>query len=221
MVTICWAAKGGSGTTVVTAALALRSASPSLLVDLDGELPAVLGVGPSDRPGVADWLESDAGPEQLAELFVDVGRHHRLLPWRSGPPSPEVDRPEVGTDRWEQLGAWLDRWGAQWDCPVVVDAGTRLPPPPLVEHATRSLLVTRPCYLAVCRAIALPIRPTGIVLVDEPGRGLRAADVEHALGVPVEATVRVDPAVARAVDAGLLAGRVPRVITRNLRRVAA
>jgi hypothetical protein len=221
MVTICWAAKGGSGTTVVTAALALSSASPSLLVDLDGELPAVLGVGPSDRPGVADWLESDATAEQLAELFVDVGRRHRLLPWRSGPPDHAVDRPQVSGERWEQLGVWLDRWGGQWGCPVVVDAGTRLPPAPLVEHSTRSLLVTRPCYLALRRAVAAPVRPTGIVLVDEPGRGLRAADVEHALGVPVEATVRVDPAIARAVDAGLLAGRVPRVIARDLRRVAA
>jgi hypothetical protein len=220
MVTICWAAKGGSGTTVVTAALALSSASPTLLVDLDGELPAVLGVAPSERPGVADWLESDASPDQLSELFVDVGRRHRLLPWRAGADQP-LDRSAAGEHRWERLGAWLDQWGSRLGCPVVVDAGTRIPPPPLAAHATSSLLVTRPCYLAIRRAVAAPIRPTGIVLVDEPGRGLRAADVEHALGVPVVATSRIDPAVARAVDAGLLAGRVPRVIARDLRRIAA
>jgi hypothetical protein len=58
-------------------------------------------------------------------------------------------------------------------------------------------------------------------LVDEPGRGLGQRDVEHALGVPVEAIVSLDPSVSRAVDAGLLASRLPRVMTRALRRAAA
>jgi hypothetical protein len=39
--------------------------------------------------------------------------------------------------------------------------------------------------------------------------------------VPVEATVAIDPAIARAVDAGLLAARLPRSLGRDLRRVAA
>ena len=38
MVTLCWAVKGGSGTTVVTSTLALESTRPALLVDLDGEI---------------------------------------------------------------------------------------------------------------------------------------------------------------------------------------
>ena len=59
-VTICWSAKGGSGTTVVAAALALAGRAESLLVDLDGELPAVLGLPePADKAS-ADWLASDA-----------------------------------------------------------------------------------------------------------------------------------------------------------------
>jgi hypothetical protein len=37
------------------------------------------------------------------------------------------------------------------------------------------------------------------------------------LGVPVRAEVEVDSAVARAVDAGLLARRVPRGLERALR----
>lgn len=219
MVTICWAVKGGSGTTVVTAALALSSDAPALLVDLDGELPAVLGAPEPDRPGVGDWLDADVAADQLGELLVPIAPQCWLLPWRNG--RADVDHRGPSDERWAQLGTWLHDWAERWNCHVVVDAGTRLPPSALVEHARRTLLVTRPCYLALRRAVAAPIRPTGVVLVDEPGRGLRARDVEHALGAPVEATVRVDPAIARAVDAGLLASRLPRVVSRELRRAAA
>ena len=70
MVTLCWAAKGGSGTTVVAASFALNSTHPSLLVDLDGELPAALGLPEPERPGVAEWLATDSPAEQLAELLI-------------------------------------------------------------------------------------------------------------------------------------------------------
>jgi hypothetical protein len=83
------------------------------------------------------------------------------------------------------------------------------------------VLVTRPCYLSLRRAVREPTRPSGVVLVDEPGRSLRRHDVEHALGAPVDAVVAVDPAIARAVDAGLLATRLPRSLGRDLRGVAA
>jgi hypothetical protein len=63
-------------------------------------------------------------------------------------------------------------------------------------------------------------RPTGIVLVTEPGRALGARDVERAIGAPVVAEVPYDPAVARAVDAGLLATRLPGSIARPLRGAA-
>ena len=82
MVTLCWAAKGGSGTTVVTAALALGFGRHSLLVDLDGELPAVLGMPDPDRPGIDDWLRSDAHADQLDELVVDADATTSLLPLR-------------------------------------------------------------------------------------------------------------------------------------------
>ncbi len=221
MVTLCWAAKGGSGTTVVATALALSSLRPSLLVDLDGEVPAVLGLPEPDRPGVAEWLASDASPDHLAELLVDIGPRIWLLPWHAhASASTPPDRP-LDHARWATLGHWLHDWSDQWGCDVTVDVGTRTPPEALRAHAARSLLVTRPCYLSLRRAVRHPLRPTGVVLVDEPGHGLGQRDVEHALGVPVEAVVSLDPAVARAVDAGLLASRLPRVITRALRRVAA
>jgi hypothetical protein len=90
----------------------------------------------------------------------------------------------------------------------------------LHRAAEHSLLVTRPCFIALRRAQQLVVRPTGIVLVDEPGRALTSSDVEHALGVPVVAEVRLDPAVARAVDAGLMVARLPRSLVASLRCAA-
>lgn len=84
-------------------------------------------------------------------------------------------------------------------------------PPFLDEAGASSLLVTRPCYLSLHHA-AQSRRPDGIVLVDEPGRVLRPADVARALSVPVLAFVPWEAAVSRAVDAGLLAQRVPRAL---------
>jgi hypothetical protein len=229
MVTLCWAAKGGSGTTVVAATLALSSRHPSLLVDLDGEIPAVLGLPEPDRPGVGDWLATTTPADQLADLLMDIAPRTWLLPWRSNGWSDRIAhrgmhdaaRVDIDAERWRQLGSWLVEWTGRWGCEVTVDAGTGQPPAALVAHADRSLLVTRPCYLSLRRAVRGPTRPTGVVLVTEPGRALSARDVEHALGVAVEATVSIDPSVARAVDAGLLQTRLPRVIAKELRSVAA
>ena len=74
--TVCWSAKGGSGTTCVAAALALSSTADSLLVDLDGELPAALGVPEPSGQGLSDWFSSDAPERAVLDLAVDVaGRH--------------------------------------------------------------------------------------------------------------------------------------------------
>jgi hypothetical protein len=86
--------------------------------------------------------------------------------------------------------------------------------------ASVSLLVVRPCYVALRRALAAPLRPSGVVLVSEPGRALGRRDVEDVLGVPVRAEIDVEPAVARAVDAGLLSSRLPRSLERALRNAA-
>src|SRR5690606_9705591 len=106
--------------------------------------------------------------------------------------------------------------------PVVADCGTLQDEVArsLAASATRSVLVTRACFLALRRAMAAPIRPSEAVLLAEPGRSLGPADVEECLGVPVTAEVAVDPAVARAVDAGLLAVRLPRRLSRELGRAA-
>lgn len=208
-VTVCWSAKGGSGTTVVAAMLALGCATDSVLVDLDGELPAVLGVSAPGGQGIADWLSSDAPAPALADLTVPIDRTTTLVPRGSC-------GLDVASTRWAELIAWLGGRGN-----AVIDAGTGPPPDGLLGAGARNLLVTRSCYVALQRALAVPRRPDAIVLVREPGRSLRAVDVERAFGVPVTATVSHDPAVARAVDAGLTAGRLPRLLQRELRRAAA
>lgn len=207
-VTICWALKGGSGTTVVAATIALACPTQSLLVDLDGELPAVLGLPEPPGQGVADWLASDAPPGALDDLTIDVDRTTRLIPLGSRP----LDR---RSPRWGELMSWL----ATRPSPVV-DAGSRPPPDELRGDDTRHLLVTRACYLALRRASAAPCRPDGVVLITEPGRSLRVPDVERAVGAPVVASVSHDPAIARAVDSGLLAARLPRLLARELRGAA-
>ena len=90
----------------------------------------------------------------------------------------------------------------------------------LASGATHSLLVVRPCYLALRRATAMSFRPSGVVVVNERGRALEPSDVEEILGVPVVAVVEHDLAVGRAVDAGLLGGRLPAALRRGLRRAA-
>jgi hypothetical protein len=207
-VTVCWAAKGGSGTTVVTATLALSCSTESLLLDLDGELPAVLGTERPTGQGVADWLCSDAPAGALDDLAVTLDRTTRLIPRGTRP----VDRE---APRWPELLDWLGRRPA-----VFIDAGTGPPPPALVTDDVRSLLVTRACYLSITRAAALVVRPDGVVLVAEPWRTLRPFDIERAIGAPVVARVSHDPSIPRAVDAGLLRARVPRLLARELRGAA-
>ncbi|CAN5426813.1 hypothetical protein BH23ACT3_BH23ACT3_16980 [soil metagenome] len=213
--TLCWAAKGGSGTTVVSAALALSPPRPVVVVDLAGDLPAVFGLPEPGGPGVHDWLASDAPAEQLHDLTVGVCDEVTLLP-AGTLPGGLVTAAGDSTERWDDLLSALTSDGHR----VVIDGGTGVPPVAAHELVDRSLLVTRSCYMALRRAVASPLRPSAIVLVSEPGRALRAIDVETAVGAPVIATVAIDPAVARAVDAGLLAARLPRLIQRDLRGAA-
>lgn len=222
MVIICWAAKGGSGTTVLASALALRDRGPTLLVDLDGEVPRVLGLAEPDRPGVSEWAASDAPASHLDDLLIPIRDGRSLLPWRVGGPTEHALR-DVDRGRLRDLGEWLRRRGQPCDAGgraggsrVIVDAGTGEPPPQLLAAADQVLLVTRRCYLALGRTRRVESRITGVVVVDEPWRGLSSRDVEASVGAPVVATVDLDPAVARAVDAGLLMQRLPSGYSRRL-----
>ena len=210
MFVTCWSAKGGSGTTVVAAALATmlaEGAGSALLVDLGGDLPAALGL-PEPGHGLTGWTAGD----DLGPLEVQAGPRLRLLPRGPG---------WLGEQIGPALAEALSTRGT-----VVADAGLVAGPAPnevgidLALAATVSLLVLRPCFLGLRRAVASPLRPTGVVLVEEADRSLGQADVEAALGVPVVAVVPWDSAVARRVDAGLLGSSLPRGLARALRRAA-
>lgn len=218
MLVTCWSVKGGSGTTVVAVALAVllsrRLAEGALLVDAGGDVGCALGLPEHGAPGLADWLGAppDVGADALSRLLVPAGP--------GGPPLTVLPRgsaslpvPPSGASR--LLEAVADR------PVVVVDAG---PPSPfaveLAAASTVSLLVIRPCYLALRRALAAPVRPSGVIVVEEDKRSLDAADIEDVLGVPVQAVVPWDPAIARSVDAGLLGARLPRPLVSALRAAA-
>lgn len=213
MLVTCWSVKGGSGTTVVAAALGVllgrRLAEGALLLDAGGDLGCALGLPEPPGPGLADWLRSPAeiDASALERLCVTAAPGLSLVPRGSAPV------PAGGADR--LLAAVAGR-GV-----VIVDAG---PPSPfaleLAAVSTLSLLVLRPCFLALRRALAAPVRPSGVVLVEEPKRSLDTVDVEAVLGVPVHAVVPWDPAISRAVDAGLLGARLPRPLAVALREAA-
>lgn len=212
----CWSAKGGSGTTVVAASLALtlaRRGSTVTLADLAGDSPAALGVPDPGGPGIAEWVAAgeDVPAAALAALAAPVTPDLRLLARGVG----SLDERDG-----ERLAVALASLA-----PVVVDCGAVTSDPTgaaaaLAGAATHSLLVLRPCFLSLRSAVAAPLRPSGIILVNDQPRALGRADVEDVLGAPVRAEVAWDPAVARAVDAGLLARSVPRVLVRALRDAA-
>ena len=215
MLVACWSSKGGAGTTVVAAALAVllarRSSRGAVIADLAGDVPAVLGMPDPDGPGLAEWLASgaDAPADALGRLERPAGDRLRVLPRGQG---------ALDGARADVLAALL----VADDRAVVADCGTGPVDAALVlaAGATRSVLVTRPCFLSLRRTLAVPLRPSEVVLLTEPGRVLTRADVEDCAGAPVVAEVSVDPQVARAVDAGLLATRLPRGLARELDRAA-
>lgn len=213
MVTICWSVKGGVGVSVVSAALALALAEnaedPVVLVDLAGDSAHVLGhQGSLDRPGVGEWLATALPASALGGLVEPVTPRLSLL-------SRGLTVDGAAPGRTGQLGAWLEQWPGD----VVVDLGNNSGlRSALLATADRSLLILRLCYLGIRAAVAAP-RPDGVIVVEEAGRALTSADVASVLNVPVVARLPHDPTISRAVDAGLLASRPPRLLSRALRPV--
>lgn len=200
--------KGGSGTTVTACATALALAQNhgrALLVDLCGDAPAALGMSEPTGPGVNEWLDENSHADAESLLLLSSPADLGLLVVHRG------QRAGDGHPRWNDLADTIE----SLPMPVVVDAGTRCVPPEFSERASHRLLVTRPCYMSLRRAINVP-KPHGIVLVTESGRALTATDVESVLSAQVVASIPHDAAVSRAVDAGLLAARMPALLQRHL-----
>ncbi len=232
-----WSPKGGVGTSVLAAAVALAVArdgrstvrpgvSPAgsppaadppegRLVDLTGDQPAVLGLGADPELGVGDWLAAgpEAPPDALARLGVAVTSGLVLLPRGAaiaGAPAA------AGTALAHAL-----RGGS---VSVVVDCGTAPDPATraFAEAADTTLVVLRPCYLGLRRAVhhELLAATDGVVVVEEPGRALGTKEVTEVLDLPVVAEVPLKHEVARAVDAGVLVTRMPVALGRPAHRLA-
>ena len=217
MVITCWSVKGGSGTTVVATSLALLLSRlgtiGALLADLGGDVPPPSASrnrrGRASPNGCSSARRSIH--EALARLEVDAAPGLRLLPAGAGPPPPAGQ----GTALAEALAADPRA--------VVVDAGT-------VHHdaalelaaaATTSLLVLRPCYLALRRAVAAPVRGRrASCWCASPAAPSAGATSRMCSASTSAAEIDLDPAIARAVDAGLLASRLPRTLARSLRQAA-
>ncbi len=204
-----FSAKGGSGCSVSAAAAALEAArsGPTLLVDLAGDQPGILGVA-AEGDGLSAWYGAESPPpDALARLEIPVSDNLRLLPLG-------VRRAVASPSQYRVLAGLL----ADDTRTVVVDVGCdSIPAVAVLGAASRSVLVTRACYLAL-RAAGYGPNADEVLLVAEPGRALGKSDVSAALGLPVSVTVPWDPAIARAVDAGLMATqRIPR----SLRKVEA
>jgi MinD-like ATPase involved in chromosome partitioning or flagellar assembly len=211
-----WSPKGGSGTSVLAAACSLvlaRDSDGVRIADLDGDQPAIFGLSADPPTGLSDWLAAgpEAPTEALERLAVEATREIALLPRGS------VERslaPVAAAEAGAALGVALRDGPA----PTVVDLGTAVVPAAraLLEVADVSVIVVRGCYLALRRAVHSPglARAAGVVLVDEPGRSLGTGEVSDVLSCRLLARVPVRAAIARSVDAGVLAARMPEPLTR-------
>lgn len=229
MLTIFRSTKGGSGTSTVTAGFAgvlgrhaarhSTRVAPVLAIDLCNDLPAVLGTA-TPLTGLSEWLERSSDHD-FDDLCIDCGQGVHLAPTGS------ASLPDPNSPSWNRLVSVLDHrlaHGGQ----VVMDVGMGAVPPVFTNPAltastttpTSVLLVVRPCYLALRRAVEENadggVTADGIVLVSGEGRVLTRRDVQSVLGIPVVAEVPLDPDVARRVDAGLFLSRLPATLVTAL-----
>jgi len=224
MLLALWSPKGGSGTSVLTAACALvlarGPAGGCRIADLDGDQAAIFGLSGEPELGLADWL--GAGPEAPVEaldrMAVEVAPGVALLA------SGAADH-TLAPRATAEAGAALAVALRDLPVPVVADCGGASDPATraLVEVADASVVVLRGCYLALRRAVRSPVlaASSAAVLVDEPGRSLTRREIADVLGAPVIARVPVRDTIARAVDAGVLSSRLPDVLARAAMLVTA
>ena len=200
--------KGGQGVTTIAAALATLTAQAqhrTLLIDTGHDLAAVLGINEPDTPGLGNYL-TPTNHITLADITTTITDHLDLI--NLGDTNPTFDTSTYGL-----ITGALDHYDT-----VIIDTSPAAHR--WTRHADHTLLVTRPCYLALRHATGKVPRPDHLVVITEPGRALNTADIEAVTGTPVTATIPHDTAIARAIDAGLLTTRLPRTLTRALRPLA-
>ena len=206
--TIFVSPKGGNCTTVTAAAHALLSAqrgNVTLLIDLCGDVPSVLGMIEPDTPGINDWLSESNVSD--AESMVRLGTPHTdgLVVLHRG------HRFVDGEPRWTALAEAIKTIPHT----VHIDAGTGFVPDEFLDALDTVSMVTRPCYLSLKKATRMR-KPTNVCVIREEGRALTVGDVGNVIGAPVAAVIPYEAAISRAVDAGLLASRAEQLLGRHI-----
>ena len=200
--------KNGNGVTVTAASYALLSAirgTRTVLIDLCGDQTAALGMQEPASDGVNDWLSENSVGE--SSQLLSMGREcmggllvvHRGSQFISGEP------------RWAALVDAI----SSMPYTVIVDAGVGRLPNELTHAASKIITVVKPCYLSLRRATQQPT-PSSVFVVKEDGRALTVKDVGHVLNAPIDAEIPYEPAISRAVDAGLLPSRVEQLLGRHI-----
>lgn len=181
-----YAPKGGVGCSTLAAAAATWLASQGkavLLVDEvpHGDMAAVLGVA-----------------DETTEFAYQ--RHVRDDFWLTN------TRPSLTSEG--AIDGWCvdDNLRSVRFTHMVIDYGGNVDAP-----ARISVLVTRPCYLALRRAAICERTSVLVAVIEEPGRVLSTTDVGFSCRQPTLA-VPYDSSISRCVDAGLLAHRMPMVL---------
>jgi hypothetical protein len=194
-------------------AIVLARGPGARLVDLGGDQPAILGLGAEPRTGITDWLEAGPGAptDALDRLAIEAAPGVALLP-RGDDALTLAPRPAA------EAGAALAVALRDGPVPTLVDAGTADTPAAraMLEVSDATIVVLRGCYLTLRRSVRHPAleRCAGLVVIEEPGRAIGAKEIADVLGRPVIARVPARDSVARAVDAGVLAHRLPDLIAR-------
>lgn len=242
----CWSVKGGTGTTSLATALALNLAREQdrevLLVDLGGDIPAVLGIASLTPVGIGDWLSvgENLEADSLKHLEYEVTPNLHLLP-RGRAPLATLSQVLTPDALVAELAFQVSIYSSEFikqlskdERVVIVDCGNlwdetlnvrnqgECQQPDLLfrrsvcKEADVSWAFTRSCYLSLRRLVACYLTPDGIVFLKEPSRSLTASDITEIVGAPIVFGAAIEPSVMNAVDSGLLSTRLPRRLEKML-----
>jgi len=202
MITILSSPKGGSGTSVVAASLAIVSSSsiPTLLVDLAGDQSAIMGL-PEPPVGINDWANGMTHRE-FEEILITCNDNLHLAP--SGSSAIEI----FSTGAWGNLARELMQRESN-GVNIIIDFGQGDLPLAFNKLADMHFMVTRPCYLSLRRTVNIEQKFSGVIVVQEHDRVLTTSDVESVMKLKCVAEVPYSSEISRRVDSGLLKSRLP------------
>ena len=202
MLIILSSPKGGSGTSVVAASLAIVSSlsTPTLLVDLAGDQAAIMGL-PEPPVGLNDWANGMTHRE-FDEILITCKDNLQLAP--SGSSAVEI----FSTSAWANLCRELVQRESE-GCNIIIDFGRVELPLVFQKLACTHYMVTRPCYLSLRRAVNIEQKFSGVIVVQGHDRVLTTSDVESVMKLKCVAEIPNSSDISRRVDSGLLKSRLP------------